>query len=161
MNFWIQNPCMPLWLGVYQFATFFSCALSDYSCIITLGLPSSPCNSFFIRFIHLIFLLCSSRSHVLHQNSFVSLCIRFLVCPRAFSSYSLVEFSFAILESPVLIVLHDPVSLAFKSLFWFISSSCIVRFVCCFFFSSNISPGFFFNFLSIFIFEQKYKTWMG
>ena len=60
------------------------------------------------------------------------LCIR-LLCPCAFFSYLLVEFSFVTLESPVLTVMLVPVSISFKySFFWFIPSNCIVRFVCCF-----------------------------
>ena len=49
---------------------------------------------------------------------FCFFCIRLLICPRAFSSWSLVDFSLVILEWPVLIVLLDPVSVSFKSPFF-------------------------------------------
>ena len=45
---------------------------------------------------------------------FCFLCTQFLVCPRAFSTYLLVEFPFFILECFVLIVFLDPVSVSFK-----------------------------------------------
>ena len=45
-------------------------------------------------------------------------CIQLLVCPRAVSTYLLVEFSFFILKCLVLIVLLDPVSVSFKSPFF-------------------------------------------
>ena len=54
---------------------------------------------------------------------------------RAFSTYLSVEFSFLILECPILFVLLDTVSMSFKSfayIFWFISSSYIDRRISCF-----------------------------
>ena len=70
---------------------------------------------------------------------FCFICIQLLVCPHAFSS-NLVDISVVILKCPVLIVLLGPNSVCFKSLFFrqyscLISSSCIVRFICCFFLS--------------------------
>ena len=58
--------------GVFQFRSFSSVALSESRCIFPLELSSSPCNSFFMSFIHSGFLLCSLRSNIFLQNCFIS-----------------------------------------------------------------------------------------
>ena len=51
VNFSNQNPCMPLWSGVFQFDTFLSVALSQFRCVFTS--ESSTCTSiFFMLFIN-------------------------------------------------------------------------------------------------------------
>ena len=67
--------------------------------------------------------------------------IRLLVCFRVTPTQLLIEFSFVVLESPVLSVLFYPFRHlfnlpSFASTFWFISSSCTVFFSSCCLFSS-------------------------
>ena len=81
------------------------------------GLSSSPCITFLILFIHSAFVLYSFCSLILHQKMFSLLCIHLLMCPCEFSTNWFVQFSLVILESPVLLVLLDQVSISFESLF--------------------------------------------
>ena len=81
-------------------------------------------------------------------------CIRFLVYFRVISSNLFVEFSFVVLECPVLSILFSPfveiflIFLFFPRTFWFISSCCIVIFSCATFsFLSQHLPAFFFCFI--------------
>ena len=65
------------------------------------------------------------------------LCIRFFVCPRAYSTYLWVEFSFVILECPVCLYCltlsrYTLSILSFANIFWFISSCYVVRLTYCF-----------------------------
>ena len=78
-------------------------------------------------------------------KSFCFVYIWLLVRPRAFSTYLWLEFPFVLLEFPVLFVLLDFITVSFfANTFWFISSSCMVRLVCCFglVFSSQHIPVF-------------------
>ena len=81
------------------------------------GLSLDPCNYFLFyssnRPFGYIFFV-----PIFTQKLFCFLYIWSLVCPRAFSSYLLVTFSFVILECPVLFLWLDPVSISFKSLFF-------------------------------------------
>ena len=66
-------------------------------------------------------------------ESFGFFCIRLLICFIVISSQLLIEFSFIVLECPILSVLFYPLSISvnlpsFASTFWYISSSCIVSF---------------------------------
>ena len=71
MNFLIYNPWIPSWPGVFQFGTFLSVAVLG---VCPHSNPSlSPCSSFFILFLHSVFLLCFFSSHILHQNCFLFL----------------------------------------------------------------------------------------
>ena len=49
---------------------------------------------------------------------FFIFCIRLLICPRAFSTYLLVEFSFVILGDPVLVVLFDSILVSLQCPFF-------------------------------------------
>ena len=77
--------------------------------------------------------------------------IPLLVCFRVISSQLLIEFSFIVLECPVLSVLfyHLSISLpSFARTFCFISSSCIVNFSCFLFsFLFLITPSYFLCFI--------------
>ena len=107
-----QNPCMASRLDVFLFGNLLSVALSESRSIFTSRPSLSPCNSFSVLSIHLAFLLCYFRFHILLQNYFdffESGCFYFLIY---FPIYLSVKFSFDILESPVLIVLFDSVAIS-------------------------------------------------
>ena len=73
VNFLKQNSCIPSWPGVFQLGTFLRVRLSESRWIFALGPISRPSNSFFIQFIHSVFLLYSLRSHILLKICIVSL----------------------------------------------------------------------------------------
>ena len=98
VKFLNQNPYIPSWTSDFQFSTFFSVDLSDSRCIPASGFLWSLYNSAF-SFMLFLFLYFTPKL-------FCFLCIRLLV-----------EFSFVILECPVLIISLDPVSVYFKSPF--------------------------------------------
>ena len=128
VNFLNQKPCILSWPGVFQFDTFLSVVLSKSVCISAFG-PCSRCSSsLVVLFIHSAFSLCRFGCHILVQNRSVSF---------AFGCWYvlLIEFSFIILECPILsIVLPFCRYLfnlpSFASTFWYISSSCIASFSC-------------------------------
>ena len=92
--------------------------------------------------------------------------IRLLVCPCAFSSF-LFEFFFSLFWNAIF-WLHCLTQSQYllslpscTSFFWFISSSCIIRFVCYFVFafSSQLIPfACFFPFLSVFTCSRNFFT---
>ena len=105
--------------------------------MFTLGLSSSSSNSFFMILIHSAFLLCFFLFNILHQSffKFYFFCFRLRICFCALSTNQSVEFSFLILECPVLFVLFDSVRVPFVFSFFcqyllIHFSSCIFRLVC-------------------------------
>ena len=72
VNFLNQNPCIPSWLGVFQF-DIFCVILSESMCSSAFGPSSSPSNSFAMLLIHSAFLLCSLACNILLQNCSASL----------------------------------------------------------------------------------------
>ena len=111
-----QNRCMPSWLGIFQFGSFFGCSKQVYEYILF---------GVFLRVLSILF-------HVIHPFSlsvifflflyftpilFCFIRIRLLVCLCAFSTHFFLEFSFVILEVPVLSLLLDPVPVSFESSF--------------------------------------------
>ena len=96
---------MPSWHGIFQFGSFLSIALIGSRCISALTPSSHPCNFF------MFFLSTQPFCYVLSIPIFYGKIILFplLVCPHAFSTYLLVEFSFVILGCQVLFVLLDHV----------------------------------------------------
>ena len=139
LNFQNQNSCRPSWSGVFQFGIFLSVTLNESMCVSASGLSSSPCYSFFMLFIHLVFLFFLFQYLTLEIYEYSFLCFHFIwaffIC--TFFTNLLVGFSFIILEGPVLLVLLDCVVVSFFILpsfantFSFISSSCIVSLICC------------------------------
>ena len=113
-------------------------------------------------FILLSFLLCSFCSHVFFQNCFASLAsdCRFVLVHSLYICW----LNFLLFLGKVLFCLHCltlfwyPLNLlSFAYIFWFISSSCIVRLICClvFVFSLFLRVG---NvFFSVMIFFINYK----
>ena len=97
------------------------------------------------------------------QKLFCFLCIRLLVCPCAFYSILLLQFSFVILESLVLIVLIDTVSVSFKSpfcrpylLIYVFKLYCQICSLFCLIFSSQCIPVF--SLLSTFACRRNFFT---
>ena len=123
---------------------FFKFALTKSRSIFALGSSLSPCKSISMLLIHSAFLLCWLRSHILLQNCFASFAFILLICFNAFSPYLLVEFSFVVLECPVLSVFFGPISVfSFANTFWFISSSVLFLLIVLFFsFHPDISSCF-------------------
>ena len=111
VNFLNQNPCIPSWPGAFQFDIHFSVVLSKSTCISILGPSSSPSSFLVILFIHSAFSLSFYGCHILVQNRFFYIWL--LVCFRVTPSQLLVEFSFVVLECPVLSVLFYPLSISF------------------------------------------------
>ena len=105
-------------------------------CISTFWLSSRSPNSFVILLIHSgFFFVILSWLPYFSPKSFGFSCIRLLVCFHVISPHLLVEFSFVVLECPVLSVfftlsLYLFNLLSFSCTFWIISSSCIVMFLC-------------------------------
>ena len=95
--------------------------------------------SLFVMFFQLLYLT---------RESFFFRCIWLLVCAHAFSSYLWVEFSFFILECFVLFVLLDPVSVSFKSPFFWLYYQTFLLFWFGLFIPTY--PRMFFLFLTIF-----------
>ena len=86
-------------------------------CISTFGPSSSLNNSLVILFIHSTFSLYFFGCHILVQNrlvSFAPVVDMFFVI----SSQSLIEFSFVVLEYPVLSILFYPLSISLKYSFF-------------------------------------------
>ena len=93
------------------------------------SLPSSsPCNSFFMLLIHSAFPLCSFCSTLAFFTSLISGCLFLLehFSPTSLSSFSNVLFCCLTLS------LYYLYLFSFAKIFWFMSSSCIVRLFCCF-----------------------------
>ena len=110
VNFLKQNLCILSCSGDFQFSTYFIIALNDSRCMSTPGASLSPCNSFF-RVIYPIDLsVMSFLFSYLTPELFGFLYTQLLIC-SPFAIYKL-KFSFVILESPVLFVLLDPVSVS-------------------------------------------------
>ena len=112
----------------------FSVFLRASPCV--LGSYSSSCISLLVlKYIYVMFFIFSYLTpslFVVVCFFFCFLCIQFFVCPPAFSSHLIVDFSLIILKCSVLFVLLDHVSVSFKSLFWFISSSSQTYLMFCF-----------------------------
>ena len=129
-----QNPCIPSWLGVFQFGTFLSVVLSESRCMSVSRHSSSPCNPFFMLFIGLsviFFPIFPSKTVLLPLHLVVSLspCIPHLLVSKfffvIFEMFCLCCFTL----SRYLLCLPS-----FTNNFLFISSSYTVRLVfCCFF----------------------------
>ena len=79
------------------------------------GLSSNACSYFSCYLSHWSFSYILSVL-IFYSKIVLFLCIRLLVNPHAFPTYWLVNFSFIILECPVLFVLLVPVSVSFKPL---------------------------------------------
>ena len=97
---------------------FLECSSQSIQAYVGQGPSLSSCNSFFMLFIHSVFLLCSFSSHIL----LLKCCIFFATgCWFLYASSNdlLVEFSIIISECPVLLVLFDfvPVSSFFRQYF--------------------------------------------
>ena len=98
---------MPSWPSAFQFGTFLSVALSKARCIFALVPSLSPSNTFSMLVIHSAFVMISSFSYFA-PKLFYFLVIRLLISPCALFPNLLVEFSFVVLECPVMSVsCHD------------------------------------------------------
>ena len=113
-------------------------------------LSSTSCNSFSFFLIHSAFLLRSFYFHILHQNCFVFFASGYWFVPVHSPLVGRIFFSsFGMLCLVCIAWLSHSVFLNFSSfakIFWFISSSCIARLVCCFvlvLFSQHIPVCFF------------------
>ena len=98
---------------------FLDCYSVWFLVYIRSGPPLDFCYSFSILSIHSAFFLMLFLFSYFTPKSFCFICIRLLVCPRAFSTDLLVEFSFVIFECPVLIILLAAVLVSFKLPFFF------------------------------------------
>ena len=128
VNFLNQNPCIPPWPGVFQYGTFFNVVLNDsgvyppHSLLWLLVILISCCLSTFEVFMLLLkeFQFLETFCYILPVRKFNSKNVVFflfpllLIYPYAFFTYLLADFSFLILEYPVLL---DPVPVSFKSPF--------------------------------------------
>ena len=70
VNFLNQNPCIPSWLGFFQFDIFFIHFLSSSVCISALGPFLSSSSSLVTMFIHSAFSLCFFGCHIFVQNCY-------------------------------------------------------------------------------------------
>ena len=108
---------MPTRSGIFKFGTFWGVPLNDSKCIFPSGPSLILCNTFFMLFIFLVFLLCSFHSHILLQTCFASFASRYYLLMHS-PPTCLLEFSFNILGGPVLFVLLDRVYVSFTSPFF-------------------------------------------
>ena len=115
VNFLNQKPCILSWPGTFQFDILFSVFLSTSMYIFILGLFSTPSSSLVIFFIHSP---CFFGCHIFSPKSFGLFYIRLLVCFGVTPSQILIEFSFVVLECPVLSVLFYPLSISFNHPFF-------------------------------------------
>ena len=117
VNFLNQNPCISSWPGVFQ--GFFCVVLSKSMCISAFGPSFSSSTSFVILFIHcfVVFFCYVFWLPYFVQNCFGFSCIQLLVWFCVISSHLLVEFSFVVLECPVLSVLFYPLAICLWSSF--------------------------------------------
>ena len=100
-------------------------------CIFAFGPSLSPFNSFLMLLIHSAFFIMFTWLPYFTPKLFSFPCLRLLLCLRAISPYSLVEFAFIVWEYPILSALFYPISISFNfPSFRFISPSCIVIFSC-------------------------------
>ena len=111
VNFLNQNHYIPSWPSIFLF-DIFSSVLSKSMCISDFGLSSST-NSFVILFINSACLLSSLGCLIFVQNYSVSLASSCWYVFLSSSPHLLVEFSFVVLECPVLSVLFYPLLIPF------------------------------------------------
>ena len=179
VNYLNQNPCMPLWPGVFQFSIFLvlfwvnRCVFSSSVLLWVLSTLFPYCLSIWLFYKF-------SWLSLLALKLFCFLCIRLLIIlhsktKRRFffkkvegiSHYFLEEFFLFILECPDFTVLFYPVTIyfnrhSFASTTWFISSSWIVIFTCvAFSFLSPKVPAFFLCLSSSLLVEVDFLVLRG
>ena len=121
------------WIKIFAHFIFFRVIFCKSMCISAFGPSSSPSNSFAILLINSAFFLCSLGGHILLQNCSVSLASGcwyvFMSSPTTCWYNFLSLFCHGLLclycFTLCLYFLNLP---PFSSIFWFISSSCIIIF---------------------------------
>ena len=109
---------MPSWPGIFQFAIFLSVTLCKSGCIFTSRISTSSLNSFFHidNPFYISIMVFLFPYFILKLFGFFWICL--LVCPCTLATNLLVEFSFVILECPIMFVLLDPIPISFVSPFF-------------------------------------------
>ena len=131
VNFLNQKPCIPSCPGAFHFHISFSVVFCKSTCISILGPSSSPSSSLLILFIHSAFSLFLWLPYFCPKSIglfYIQLLVYFHVTPFQL----LIEFSFVVLECPVVSVFFFTlfrylfILPSLVSTFCFFSSSCIV-----------------------------------
>ena len=151
VNFLNQKPCIASWPVVFQLDIFFRIIFSKSICISAFRPSLSPSNSLVIVYSFSLFVGFFWLPYF-SPELFSFFCIWLFALFPIISSQLLIEFSFIVLECPVLPVLFTLCRylfnlLSFTSTFWFISLSCIVIFS--FFLLSCIAFSFLFRHIPV------------
>ena len=103
---------MPLWLGIFLFGFFLSIALNESWDVFASRFSSSSSNFFpsYSFILHFFYVLSFS---IFYSKILSFFCFWLMICLCTHSTNLLVEFSFVILEYPVLFVLMYSVQVSF------------------------------------------------
>ena len=128
-----QYPRTPSWPKVFPIGTFLSVALCESRCIFAKIPSSSPSNFLSMLLIYAAFLLCSLGCYILFQSYFASLssgCLYNVLISLPTCWLNFLSLFWNDLLCWLFCLNIFLVFLCFASIFWFISSICIVYFSC-------------------------------